>query len=199
MNDDGYDDVLVGAPFEDPGVSPDSAGRSNIFSGATGTLLWTLSSPNEEWWGRFGWSVSGTGDVDGDSRPDVIVGAYREDTGMNADAGRAYVFAPTIVLSGSVDSGTLLLNLTPCPVADAYWVYGAGNQAYFEPGLAAPFEYRLAVLPAETTMWASSAGVSNPDTTWTYQLLAVEAPDQVLCISNRLGEHDFNANAWVCH
>jgi hypothetical protein len=85
--------VVVGAGVEDPD-NVDDAGRVYVFSGQTGALTRTLASPNKEVDGRFGWSVSGLGDVDGDGCPDMIVGAPHEDPGASPDsAGRAYVFS----------------------------------------------------------------------------------------------------------
>jgi hypothetical protein len=144
IDDDGYDDVIVGARNEDPGASPLDAGRAYVFSGATGALLYTLVSPNEEQAGEFGYSVCAAGDVSGDGYADVIVGAWKEDVGPGlGNAGRAYVF------SGA--SGDTLYSLTS-PNAEAsgrfgFSVSGAGDAdgdgacdvvigAYFEdPGL----------------------------------------------------------------
>lgn len=104
VDGDGRGDVIVAASLEDPGSSPEDAGRAYIFSGSTGALLHTLISPNESYLGEFGFGVSGLGDVDNDGRGDVIVGAYKEDLNSDRlDAGRAYVF------SGS--SGSLLYDL----------------------------------------------------------------------------------------
>jgi len=90
---DGRGDVIVGAWQEDPEISPGNAGRAYIFSGADGSLLTTLRSPNEEAGGNFGVCVAGIGDIDGDGRGDVVVGAPQEDPGNSPDgAGRAYVF-----------------------------------------------------------------------------------------------------------
>jgi hypothetical protein len=98
VNGDGASDVLVGARFEDPGGSPTDAGRAYIFSGATGTVLYTLISPNEEEFGSFGISVLGPGDVDNDGYLDVVVGAYHETpAGGPSRAGRAYVITPAFV------------------------------------------------------------------------------------------------------
>ncbi|MEL6615521.1 MAG: integrin alpha, partial [Bacteroidota bacterium] len=94
VDSDGRDDIIVGAEFEDPGASPSAAGRAYVFSGATGALLFTLMSPNEEQSGLFGSSVSGAGDVDGDGRADIAVGARFEDPGASPGAaGRVYVFS----------------------------------------------------------------------------------------------------------
>lgn len=94
VNDDGYDDVVVGAPLEGPATTPPNRGRAYVFSGNGGALLYTLLSPVGEPFGYFGFSVSGAGDVDNDDCDDVIIGAYGERSGTSPDdAGRAYVFA----------------------------------------------------------------------------------------------------------
>lgn len=101
---DGRGDLLVGARQEDPDSSPIFAGRAYLFSGATGALLQSLVSPNEELVGNFGSAVSGVPDADGDGRGDLLVGADRDDPGSSpGDAGRAYLF------SGA--DGSLLLEL----------------------------------------------------------------------------------------
>lgn len=108
-NNDGFDDVVVAAWNEGPGMSPDFAGRVYVFSGQTGLLLHTLMSPHEESHGYFGISVDGAGDLNGDNFDDIIVGAYLEDPGPGlGDAGRAYVF------SGSTGD-TLFTLVSPTP------------------------------------------------------------------------------------
>ena len=88
-NGDGRGDVFVGAPAEDGGA--ESAGRAHLYSGSTGLLIRTLTSPNPELGGAFGISVSGVPDVDGDEQDDLLVGAFLEDA-LAMDAGRAYLF-----------------------------------------------------------------------------------------------------------
>jgi hypothetical protein len=90
LNNDGRDDIIVGAPGEDAGAS--NVGRVYLFSGNQGTLIRELESPNPTAGGRFGCSVSGAGDVDGDGDDDVLAGAYFEDGGAS-NSGRAYVFS----------------------------------------------------------------------------------------------------------
>ena len=95
VNRDGVPDLIVGAPAEDPGTSPEEAGRAYVFSGQGGSLLHELASPNEEaTLGHFGYSVAGAGDVDHDGFTDLIVGANLEDPDPSPNAaGRAYVFS----------------------------------------------------------------------------------------------------------
>jgi hypothetical protein len=114
-NNDGTFDIAVGTPYEDPGASPDSAGRAYIFSGATGTALHTLVSPNEESQGYFGNSLWGNIDANNDGFNDVVVGAPREDlpwAGL-ADAGQAYIF--------SGQTGGMMWTLTSPNAQDDGW------------------------------------------------------------------------------
>ncbi len=91
VDNDGCDDVIVGAPREAGGAAP-AAGRAYIFGGNGGYLLRTLVSPYPEEGGYLGCSVSGAGDVDSDDFDDVVVAAYNEDGGADA-AGRAYIYS----------------------------------------------------------------------------------------------------------
>jgi hypothetical protein len=190
---DGFEDVVVGAYMEDPGLSPNGAGRAYVFSGSTGGLLLSLTSPNEEDMGNFGYYVSGGCDVNADGRGDAVVGAYHEDPGGSPpDAGRAYVFTHAIALSGDIAGADLVLQWTPYPGTAGYWVYGSSSAAHFEPGPAPGYAYRLAVLPAFTTVWSTPFGVGDPDSNWTYLLLAVDLLEGEMCRSNRFGEFDYD-------
>jgi hypothetical protein len=88
VNNDGYDDLIVGARYNDAGGA--DAGRAYVYSGQTGGPLWTFTG--EATGDGFGWSVSGAGDVNNDGYDDLIVGARHNDAG-GTDAGRAYVYS----------------------------------------------------------------------------------------------------------
>lgn len=80
VNGDGYPDLVVGAYADD--VNGDNSGSAKIFSGFNGTLLYTLVGDNAG--DRFGWSVSGAGDMDGDGYGDLIVGTLIDGAPSNA-------------------------------------------------------------------------------------------------------------------
>ncbi|UCG30056.1 MAG: FG-GAP repeat protein, partial [candidate division WOR-3 bacterium] len=91
VNGDGYSDVIVGVYWYDNGEI--NEGRAYVYHGsATGLSLtpdWTAES--DQAFARFGHSVSGAGDVNGDGYSDVIVSALNYDNGQ-VDEGRAYVY-----------------------------------------------------------------------------------------------------------
>ncbi len=91
VDGDGRGDLLVGAWRESGGAF--EAGRAYLFSGATGALLHTLTSPNANYRGYFGVFVAGVADADGDGRGDLLIGAGRETVGGSSLAGRAYLFS----------------------------------------------------------------------------------------------------------
>jgi hypothetical protein len=91
VNGDGYDDVVVGAPYYDNGQT--SEGRAFVYHGSPAGL-----SPTPDWiaesdqdFALFGVSVASAGDVNGDGYDDVIVGAYIYDNGQD-DEGRAFAY-----------------------------------------------------------------------------------------------------------
>jgi hypothetical protein len=73
VNGDGMGEIVVGASGEDVGANTDQ-GRAYIFCGLSGSVLLTLTAPNPQSYGWFGSAVA-TGDVNGDSKADVTVGA----------------------------------------------------------------------------------------------------------------------------
>lgn len=88
VDGDGRGDLVVGAPYEDLNVAPARRGCVYVVSGATGTCIRTVYSPNPAKWGFFGFSVSGTPDVNNDGKWDFLVG-----TTLSSADPHAYVFS----------------------------------------------------------------------------------------------------------
>ena len=100
LDDDGYSDVVIGAPGSDDLAFPISrwdAGKAYAYLGGplglSTTPAWESRGDHQEY-SRFGSSVSGAGDVNQDGFPEVIVGAGRFST-ENSRAGKIYVFCLT--------------------------------------------------------------------------------------------------------
>jgi parallel beta-helix repeat protein len=136
--------------------------------------------------GNSPWGIT-TADFDGDGDLDVASANYNSD-----DLTVLRNVGGSLVLWGSTLGGQLVLNWTAYPGASAYWVYGADNNAYFEPGLSPGYLHRQAVLSPLFRTWSSSNGIGDPVHNWTYLVMAVNASEQELSRSNRFGEHDFD-------
>ncbi len=91
VNNDGFDDVIVGAWLFDGGQTDE--GRAFVYHGsATGlstTPNWTAEIDQAA--AVFGWSVASAGDVNNDGFDDVIIGAYQFSNGQGAEGG-AFVY-----------------------------------------------------------------------------------------------------------
>ena len=113
VNNDGFYDVIVGAPFEDSGGL--SAGAVYVFYGSA-SLPSSIdaSNANVKLIGELGGDVFGvsvsSGDVNNDGFDDVIVGANLENSG-GGDAGAAYVLYGSTSLATSIDASATNVKL----------------------------------------------------------------------------------------
>ena len=121
VNGDGYDDVIIGAPFADP-PSQDGAGKTYVVYGASdlsNTLTITLSGTAENVVrvdGRvqgdcLGWTVS-SGDLNGDGYDEVVSTAVDGDVGSTMSAGQTYVIYGSTGLASLIDLAALPANVT---------------------------------------------------------------------------------------
>lgn len=110
VNGDGAPDALVGAPNEDSdsdGSTTDNQGRVYVMSGADGSAIDSVTSPNAETGGKLGTAVAGIADIGTDGLPEVVAGALGETVSGTARAGRAYTFSiPQITFVDGRDGET---------------------------------------------------------------------------------------------
>lgn len=91
VNNDGYDDVVIGAILYDNGQT--NEGRAYVYHGGAAGLsmnpCWIVESNQAN--ANFGAAVASAGDVNGDGYDDVIIGAHCFDNG-EINEGRAYLY-----------------------------------------------------------------------------------------------------------
>ncbi|MDQ4047797.1 MAG: hypothetical protein M3131_00200 [Actinomycetota bacterium] len=117
LNGDGTSELAVGADSHDVGTGcgtpepngcNENQGKVWVFSGRAGNLLFALDNPAPQGsttnQARFGQLIGSAGDITGDSRPEIIVGAPRNDqpagcgsaqplpAGCRVDEGQAFIF-----------------------------------------------------------------------------------------------------------
>lgn len=175
LDGDGRADVIAGS-FDT---------KVYVAKGTTGQIMGTFST------GRRLYFVGPMPDVNRDGLPEILAGTqglYGSISSGYCLSGAAFV---PLRLSVSLQAGTLLLSWTPHPDAASYWVFGAENLPYFSPGVTPPYQYRVAVLPPGTLQWASPQGVGQPESNWSYLVMAVNPQEQEIGRSITVGEFDF--------
>jgi len=117
VNDDGIDDIFVGAPGHN-GTSDFDVGKAYVFyggsSGVDTTADWTYTGSNEE--DFLGYSGTGLLDTNNDGIDDLAIGVPLWDDGTTSDVGEALVFygsssgpsaTPDVTIKGDTSSGFL--------------------------------------------------------------------------------------------
>ena len=142
VNGDGFDDLIVGAPFGDAGGydagkayvvfgtasgfgTVDGAGRAVIeLSGLTAAQGFIIQGEAAD--DQAGGSVSSAGDVNGDGYDDLIVGAKNADSG-DIDGGKAFVLFGMASGFGTEVAGRAVIDLASVTAAEGFIIEGDGN------------------------------------------------------------------------
>jgi len=152
-NGDGYDDILIGDPFDDE--VGDRAGKAWLVRGpVTATLSATMSlsdaaarllpeSANDS----FGFSAAGLWDVNGDGAIDIAVSAPRDQFGGLDYPGKVYIFSAP--LSGTISAADADLVIQGRGVGDWAGAFMDGGRDIDSDGnpdllIAAPFRDEVA-------------------------------------------------------
>jgi hypothetical protein len=165
--------------FHSATTDPSGHGEAEFFLGDT--TVTTDTSGDVQFAVSFNYAVP-------DSH--VLCATATDAEGNTSEFGPTVVVGTWDVVAVSVEDSTIALSWTALSGAAEYWVYGAANRAYFEPGLAPGYDYRLAVVSGDSTTWATPEGIGDPDDQWSYQLIAVHGSGEELARSNRVGEFD---------
>ncbi|WP_158553211.1 MULTISPECIES: Ig-like domain-containing protein [Mesorhizobium] len=142
INDDGYDDIIVGASENDEaGVN---AGQSYVIYGSqagfgvddgSGHMTIDVSqlSASEGFVIKgttaadtLGYSVSSAGDINGDGIADLIVGAYNNNDG-GTSAGEAYVIFGTTAGFGVLTGGRMVVDTAVLSSSQGFVIQGSEN------------------------------------------------------------------------
>jgi hypothetical protein len=110
LNGDGYDDLAIGAPRDNPGAVNNAGTVTVVFGSSVGLITLGSRSYQQGTGGipdtlerddNFGAAVA-IGDLDTDGRADLVVGAPSEDIGtpVKADAGTAHVLFGAATAAG---------------------------------------------------------------------------------------------------
>jgi len=131
VNGDGFDDLIIGAPFADPngqywagesyvvfgsGESFDGSFNLAELDGSNGFVINGIDERDES-----GYSVSTAGDVNGDSFDDLLIGAFRADPNGKNYAGESYV------VFGSRESFDASLDLTELNGSNGFAIQGINS------------------------------------------------------------------------
>jgi hypothetical protein len=142
VNNDGFDDFLIGAPLAD-GTSQTDEGRSYLYLGSnSGVQATSYVIEGDQASAKLGMSVAGAGDLNGDGYDDVVVGASEFTMGKSKE-GRAIVYLGSEAgLGAQIGVWTSDSQQTPIP-AYGYSVASAGdvNNDGFDDIIVGAYQY----------------------------------------------------------
>jgi hypothetical protein len=172
VDNDGYDDLIVGAPYVDYGGNTDCGaaylffgkggwGASDIDAGDADVVIYGASANV-----HLGWSVSDAGNVNGDSYDDIIIGQ------PDSTNGNAYIFygKATASWASSYTTASADVSLTGEASGDKFGfsVSGAGNvDNTNNDDIIVGAPYNDANDKGEAYVYYGDGTISTPDVTMT--------------------------------
>ncbi|PLX39346.1 MAG: hypothetical protein C0606_02125 [Hyphomicrobiales bacterium] len=99
VNDDGYADFAIGSPKDTE--NGDYSGTVEVFSGATGEVLYSVYG--DDIGDRFGYTIANMGDLDGDGRDDLAIGAPYDDNNASSSGRISLVSGATGEVINTID------------------------------------------------------------------------------------------------
>ena len=124
VNQDGYDDLIVGAPHADTnGVD---SGSARVLSGIDGSILYTFLGDSVR--DSFGYSVGGAGDVNRDGYGDLVIGAHVANSARVLSGKPLSLWSDTFELVGQA-AGSQFLNIDAGTkhAGRYYWMFGSAT------------------------------------------------------------------------
>ena len=159
------------------GEGEDWIGSTTVHTNAgSGSIPFNVTLPSVTVPGGYYITATATDDVTDDTSEFSQV-QYVANTDMNLEVQRI--------------GGNLQLTWSSVSGVSAYWIYGACNNPYFDPGLTSPYYFRITTVGSGTTTWSSMNGVGDIANNWSYLIIAVDGSSLEISRSNRAGEFDF--------
>ena len=126
VNGDGYADIILGAPLFDAGGHDEGAALLYYGgpAGPSATADWRVEGSQAD--ANFGVSARPAGDLNGDGYADVVVGAYRYDSG-ETDEGAAFVYYGSAAGLKAVPGLTIEANQAAAHLGDGAGTAGDVN------------------------------------------------------------------------
>ncbi len=177
INDDGFDDLLVGSPHYGSRQSEDREGKITIYSGSpsglvTSTAAWEFETNALNF--QIGTMVSIVGDVNGDTYPDFASTAIGYSNGEEYE-GAVYLFSGASALSNCAQEELFESNQEYQSFGKSIAGGDVDNDGYADLLIgnttSSQFEDRAGI----AMLYKGSAGGISTDTAWTTSILSPAA------------------------